>query len=402
MPSPLYGKKILLGVCGSIAAFKSCEFVRNLRKCGAEVTVLLTSGGERFVSRLSFAALSANKVYGGMFAPDEEHRIPHITLSRDHDLILIAPCTAQTISRLAHGEADDLLSAVVLAATIPVVVCPAMNTNMFNHPATQKNLQTLKEYGYRIVDPESGKMACDEEGPGRLAEWDDIFFQLESLFLPQDLVGTKILVTAGPTEEPLDPVRFLSNNSSGKMGYALARAASLRGAEVTLVSGPVSLPPPVVHCFESVRQAGEMQERVQHHFDGSDILIMVAAVSDFRPAKYAKQKLKKHAGALQLPLCGNEDILLSLRQMQKKQFMVGFAAESEKHIESGLDKLKRKNLNMIVVNDIASIDTGFKAETNAVTILHATGESVDVALCSKDEISLIILDEIVAHLGETP
>ncbi len=399
MPSPLRGKKILLGVCGSIAAYKGCEFVRNLRKLGAEVTVVLTSGGERFVTSLTFAALSANKVYGGMFASDESHKIPHISLSRDHDLILIAPLTAQTISRLAQGQADDLLCSVVLAAKIPVVLCPAMNSNMFTHPATQNNLQTLKGYGYRVVEPDSGKMACDEEGPGRLAEWDDIRMQLESLFVKQDLAGKKVLVTAGPTEEPLDPVRFLSNNSSGRMGYALARGAVLRGAEVTLISGPTSLPQPAVHCFEAVRTADEMQGQVHNYFAATDILIMVAAVSDFRPAHCADQKIKKQTGAVHLELSGNADILLSLTGERDKQFMVGFAAESEKHIESGLDKLKRKELNMIVVNDIASTETGFKSETNVVTILHDSGETVEVGLGTKDEISMTILAEVAARLG---
>lgn len=399
MSSPLHGKKILLGVCGSIAAFKACEFTRNLRRLGATVTVILTSGGERFVSSLTFAALSANKVYDGMFSAEGQHQIPHINLSRDHDLILIAPATAQTITRLAHGDADDLLSAVVLAATIPVLICPAMNSNMFNHPATQHNLKTLKGYGYRVVEPDSGQMACDEEGPGRLAKWREVCTQLETTFIPNDLQGKKILVTAGPTEEPLDPVRFLSNNSSGKMGYALARAAVMRGAEVTLISGPTSLAEPVVHCFESVRTAREMQERVHHHFDATDIVIMVAAVSDFRPACCKTQKIKKHTDVVQLELRSNDDILLSLTGRKDKQFMVGFAAESEKHMQSGMDKLKRKKLNMIVVNDITSVDTGFKAETNAVTILHKSGETVTLGLATKDEVSMGILDEVVASLG---
>ena len=400
MPSPLFAKKILIGVCGSIAAFKACEFVRHLRRKGAEVTVVLTSGGERFVSVLTFAALSANKVYGGMFAAADSHQIPHINLSREHDLILVAPATAQTIARFAHGNADDLLSSVVLAADIPVVVCPAMNSKMFLHPATQQNLKTIQDYGYTVVEPDTGKMACDEEGPGRLAGWNDIVEQLETLFTPQDLAGKKILVTAGPTEEPLDPVRFLSNNSSGKMGYALAKAAIQRGAEVTLVSGPVHLEPPAVSRFESVRTAHEMQEKVHGCFSSADILIMVAAVSDFRPAVYASQKIKKHTGGLQLDLVANDDILMSLAAHQKKQFMVGFAAESENHLRSGQDKLQKKNLDMIVINDIAGSETGFKSDNNRVTILHQSGKQVDVPLAAKSEISMAILDEIVFVLGE--
>ncbi len=399
MVSPLQGKKILLGVCGSIAAFKGCEFVRHLRKRGAEVTVILTAGGERFVSSLTFAALSAHKVYGGMFESADSHHIPHINLSREHDLILIAPATAQTISRLAHGDADDLLSGVVLAAKIPVVVCPAMNANMFSHPATQANLETVRSFGYTIVEPGSGKMACDEEGVGRLAEWDDICFHLEVLFTPQDLAGEKILVTAGPTEEPLDPVRFLSNNSSGKMGYSLARSAARRGADVTLISGPTTLARPPVHHFISVRTASEMQKQVHHYFAETDILIMVAAVSDFRPDVYEGNKIKKASGTLQLKLASNDDILLSLREQKGKQFMVGFAAESEKHLESGQDKLQRKNLDMIVVNDITGDDTGFKSDHNAVTILHQAGDQVDVPHGTKVEVSMTILDEILQAMG---
>jgi phosphopantothenoylcysteine decarboxylase/phosphopantothenate--cysteine ligase len=399
MPSPLHGKKILLGVCGSIAAFKACEFTRSLRKLGVDVTVVLTAGGERFVSSLTFAALSANHVYGGMFDAEENHRIPHISMSRDHDLILIAPATAQTIARLSVGMADDLLSAVVLAARIPVVVCPAMNSNMYNHPATQHNLHILAGYGYTIVQPESGKMACDEEGPGRLAEWDDVFFQLERLFTPQDLVGKKVLVTAGPTEEPLDPVRFISNNSSGKMGYALAQSALKRGAHVTLISGPTSLSEPIVDCFETVRTAAEMKKAVHSHLNHIDILIMVAAISDFRPAHYAKNKLKKANTDLALPLVANDDILLSLSEHVDKPFMVGFAAESEHHLQSGKDKLQRKKLDMIVINDICAVDTGFKSDTNAVTVLHKSGKEIGIPLTTKDAVSMAILDEIVEVLS---
>lgn len=398
--SLLKGKNILLGVCGSIAAFKACEFVRFLRKQGAEVTVVLTAGGARFVSELTFAALSGRKVYGSMFADEDSHRIPHISLSREHDLILVAPATAQTIARLAHGYADDLLSSVVLAATIPVVVCPAMNSKMFTHPATQRNLATIKEYGYSVVEPDSGKMACDEEGPGRLAEWAEISAGVEACFLADDFKGKKILITAGPTEEPLDPVRFLSNNSSGKMGYALARTAVMRGAEVTLVSGPVSLSIPRVHHFESVRTAAEMQEQVHRYFPDTDILIMVAAVSDFRPAQCVDQKIKKKSGGLQLELAGNDDILLSLADLKTKQIMVGFAAESEKHSENGLDKLQRKNLDMIVVNDIGGTSTGFKSDTNAVTMYYKSGQSVEIPLTSKDEVSCRILDGLAVLEGD--
>lgn len=397
--SLLAGKKILLGVCGSIAAYKACDITRNLKKLGAEVTVVVTDGGARFVSPLTFAALSAARVYGSMFAEAEAHAIPHINLGRQHDLILVAPATAQTIVRFAMGLADDLLSAVVLAATCPVVVCPAMNSKMYTHPATQANIKTIVDYGYQLVEPATGAMACKEEGPGRLADWPVIRDHLERLFTPQDLAGRRVLVTAGPTEEPLDPVRFLSNRSSGKMGYALARAAMLRGAEVLLVSGPCSLMPPVGVEVLHVRTAAQMYEAVLSHFSEMDIVVKCAAVSDFRPATCASEKLKKKDGALFLDLAGNADILRSLGDKKQQQFLVGFAAESQNHLAEGKRKLAEKNLDMIVVNDIKSRETGFQSDTNRVTILTHQGGVRELQLLSKEETAMAIFDEVVNLTG---
>ncbi len=391
----LEGKKILLGVCGSIAAYKACDITRNLRKLGAEVTVVVTSGGVRFVAPLTFAALSGNKVYGGMFDEEESHNIPHINLARDHDLILVAPATAQTIARFAMGMADDLLSAVVLAADCPVVVCPAMNSKMFLHQATQTNLDKISEYGYQVVQPDSGPMACKEEGPGRLPEWPIILNSVEKVFTPQDLNGKRVLITAGPTEEPLDPVRYLSNRSSGKMGYALARQAMLRGADVVLVSGPSSVRPPANVELVGVRTAEEMLEAVLARYEEIDIVVKCAAVSDFKPSKCASEKIKKAGAVLNLELEGNPDILRTLGDKKKTQLLIGFAAESEKHLAEGKRKLAAKNLDMIVINDIKGDDTGFQSDTNKVTIVTKGGDSKELELLSKDLTAKAIFDEIV-------
>ncbi len=393
------GKRILLGVCGSIAAYKACDITRSLRKIGAEVTVVVTSGGARFVSPLTFAALSAAKVYGGMFDEQDAHTIPHINLARDHDLILVAPATAQTIGRFASGMADDLLSAVVLAADCPIVVCPAMNSKMFSHPATQANLEKIATFGYQVVQPDSGPMACKEEGPGRLPELAVILNAVEQVFIPQDLAGKRILITAGPTEEPLDPVRFLSNRSSGKMGYALARAALLRGGEVVLVSGPCSLEAPANVEVIQVRTAQEMYDAVLCHFEAMDIIVKCAAVSDFRPAQYGLEKLKKDGADLLLELAVNPDILATLGERKKEQILVGFAAESENHLGEGKRKLAAKNLDMIVVNDIKGEATGFQSDTNRVTILTRKGAVKELALLSKDQTAMAIFDEVMVLGG---
>ncbi|MEN8257655.1 MAG: bifunctional phosphopantothenoylcysteine decarboxylase/phosphopantothenate--cysteine ligase CoaBC [Thermodesulfobacteriota bacterium] len=392
--SSLTGKKILLGVCGSIAAYKACDITRNLRKLGAEVTVIVTSGGARFVSSLTFAALSAAKVYGNMFDEHDAHTIPHINLARDHDLILVAPATAQTIARFASGMADDLLSAVVLAADCPVVVCPAMNSKMFNHPVTQENIEKISRFGYQVVQPESGPMACKEEGPGRLPEWPVILSGVEKMFAPQDLTGKRLLITAGPTEEPLDPVRYLSNRSSGKMGYALARQAMLRGGDVILISGPSSLEPPANVELLQVRTAEEMYEAVLARYEEVDIVVKCAAVSDFRPRHCAPEKIKKSGAALDLELVANSDILRALGERKKEQLLVGFAAESENHLDEGRRKLAAKNLDMIVINDIKGKETGFQADTNKVTILTRSGEARELELLSKDLTARAIFEEI--------
>ena len=396
----LTGKKILLGVCGSIAAYKAADLVRELDRQGAQVSVVMTEAASRFVTPLTFAALSGRAVHGDMFAQSSAEEIPHINLARQHDAILIAPATAQTMARLAHGLAEDLLSTVVLAARCPLLICPAMNSQMYHHPATEANRQRLTEYGYQFVAPEAGAMACGEVGDGRLAPLDHIVQGTTALFAPQDLVGKKVLVTAGPTEEPLDPVRFLSNRSSGKMGYALAQAAQARGASVTLISGPTSLTAPAGVNLVSVRTAQEMGAAVLAVYGQQDLVIKCAAVSDFRPRQQAAQKLKKAQSSLQLALEANDDILARLGREKGDQVLVGFAAESENHLAEGLRKCRDKNLDMIVVNDISGSDRGFAVDSNAATLIGADGRQHELPLQAKEEMAMAILEQ-VALLGDT-
>ncbi len=395
-PCSLQGKKILFGVTGSIAAFKAAGWVHALTKEGAEVTVIMTRSAARFVSSLTFGALSGNQVHIDMFGKDEGEAMAHIDLPRQADLTLIAPATAQTIARLAHGLADDLLSTAMLAATTPVVVCPAMNSNMLAHPATRKNLATLGELGYRIVEPDSGLLACGEEGAGRLPEWDTVREVLLGLFLPEDMAGLHVLVTAGPTREPLDPARFLSNRSSGKMGYALARTARRRGARVTLVSGPVNLePPPGVECI-GVTTCREMLEKVMEHAPQCAIVVKAAAVADYRPHVAWEHKMKKGGDHLQLELALNPDILARLGSNRRPgQVLVGFAAESRDHEAEGRRKLEQKNVDLMVVNDILGEKTGFDVDTNQVTLVSRDGVE-HLELLTKEETANRIWDKALA------
>lgn len=391
----LQGKRVILGVTGSIATFKAAEWTRSLVKEEAIVTVVMTEAAERFVSALTFSALSGNMVHRDMFAESPDQVMAHINLSREADVILIAPATAQTIARLAQGAADNLLATVVLAARIPVVICPAMNSAMLLHPATQKNIRWLEEYGYHLVQPGSGDLACGETGDGRLPDWEVAREKLLSLFQPDDLRGRKVLITAGPTREPLDPVRFLSNRSSGKMGFALARTARRRGADVTLVTGPVHLTdPPGVEVIR-VTTAAEMAKSVFERAENMDVIIKSAAVADFKPSTCKEHKIKKSGEGLRLDLIKNVDILQALGQNRHPgQILVGFAAESHRHAEEGQRKLQEKNLDLIVVNDILGSTTGFDVETNQVTLIDRQ-TITPLPLLSKEDTADRIWDKIV-------
>ncbi|MDX9840958.1 MAG: bifunctional phosphopantothenoylcysteine decarboxylase/phosphopantothenate--cysteine ligase CoaBC [Desulfobulbus sp.] len=397
--SGLQGKRILFGVTGSIAAYKAAEWVRALVKEEAMVTVILTEAAERFVTALTFAALSGNPVYRDLFDDAPDRVMAHINLSREHDVIVVAPATAQTMARLAAGMADNLLASVILAARIPVLVCPAMNSAMLAHAATQENIARLRVFGYHLVEPASGSLACGESGAGRLPDWDVGREALLSVFAPQDLNGRRVLITAGPTREPIDPARYISNRSSGKMGYALARTARRRGAEVTLISGPVSLPPPPGVKLIRVTTAKEMAVLVAQQADPAEVIVKSAAVADFRPAAYQEQKIKKRQAGLALELVKNTDILMELgRKKRMGQLLVGFAAESGDHEAEGRRKLIEKNLDLIVVNDILGKQTGFDVETNQVTLIDKAGSLV-LPLLSKEDTADRIWDKVVALLG---
>ena len=395
----LTGKRILLGVTGSIAAYKAAEWTRALVKEEAQVEVILTEAAQRFVPALTFAALAGTAVHRDMFADDPEALMAHINLSRDADALVIAPASAQTIARLAAGMADNLLSAVVLAARIPVLICPAMNTAMFNHPATQDNLRRLRQLGYRVLQPGSGELACGDVGDGRLPDWDDAREALLSIFAPSDLRGVKVLITAGFTCEAIDPVRYLSNRSSGKMGFALARTAMRRGATVTLVAGPVSLGDPPGMEVIRVQSAREMAESVFARAAQNRVIVKAAAVADFAVEDPAEHKIKKSGEGLQLDLVKNVDILAELgRRKRNRQILVGFAAESREHLQEGARKLKEKNLDLIVVNDILGSQSGFDVDTNQVTLIDQEGNHA-IPLMSKEETADRIWDAVRAKLN---
>lgn len=388
-----------MGVTGSIAAFKVAGWVSSLVKEETRVTVIMTDSACRFVAPLTFAALSGEQVHTSLFAREGAETIPHIRLARETDMIIIAPATAQTIARLAHGMADDLLACTVLATRAKVLVFPAMNARMYGHPAVQENIQRLKGFGYQVVEPESGSMACREEGVGRLPEWDAAREVLLRNLATPDLAGEKILITAGPTREPLDPARFLSNRSSGKMGYSLARTAGRRGAEVTLITGPTKIPlPPDVACVR-VETAAEMADVVLAHCRKASIIVKAAAVCDFRPIAVSAEKVKKERADLQLSLEQTTDILKELGTIRKKAgfLLVGFAAESKDHEAEGLKKLQRKNLDLIAINDIGSNHTGFEADTNQVSLLDKEGIR-RLPLVSKEQTADLIWDHVVRML----
>ena len=391
------GKQIIVGITGGIAAYKSAELVRLLVKEDILVKVAMTKSATKFVTPLTFEALSGERVIHDMF-DQEGTAIDHIQWGQESDLIIIAPATANFIGKMAHGIGDDFLSTCVLAATAKILVCPSMNTRMFENPAVQDNLDLLKKRGFVIMEPGQGELACGTEGPGRLPEPEEILQQAKRLLSDQDLSGLKILITAGPTTEPIDPVRYISNRSSGKMGYALARAAALRGADVILVSGPTDLPPPTGLSFGQVITAEDMRRSVFENRSGCDIIIKAAAVSDYRPKDHAAQKIKKGPESLSLELVKNPDILAELGSTIEEfpAVLVGFAAETEDLIANAEKKLKSKNLDMIVANDVSSKDAGFETDTNRVKIIYSDGHVDDSPLMTKDKVADLVLDRAKA------
>ena len=393
--------KIALGVSGGIACYKAAEIVRRLQDRGAEVVVLMTKGATQFVTPLTFRALSGNKVYVDLFegpksGGDFEGAFDHILIAQSIDLLLIAPATADCIARLAAGLADDFLTTFHLAVTAPVVIAPAMNTRMWEHPSVQANLKTLRSRGVHVIDPEVGEMACKTYGPGRLAPVDEIVnYVVKIPERSRDLAGRKVLVTSGPTVEDIDPVRYISNRSSGKMGLAIAQAARNRGAKVVLVSGPTTLDfPDTIR----VRTTEEMRQAVLGNAAGADVVIKAAAPLDFRPKSVAPQKIKKTSGDLTLDLEPTADILQELGSHKNGKLLVGFAAETEEHLKHGLQKLKEKNLDLIVVNPVSGPDSAFDSDMNRATIIDRSGQTEEVPLVSKQVLADKILDRVVQLL----
>jgi phosphopantothenoylcysteine decarboxylase/phosphopantothenate--cysteine ligase len=368
----LTNKRILLGVTGGIAAYKAAELLRQLRDQGADVRVVMTRSAREFVTPLTFAALSARPVRTELLAAEEESAMGHIDLARWCDVVLVAPASANFLARLAHGLADDLLAALCLAADVPVIVAPAMNVQMWANPATQANLLLLQQRGVTMIGPADGVQACGETGPGRMLEPGDIVRETGRRFAPGSLAGLRVMVTAGPTREPIDAVRFISNRSSGRMGYAIARAAVEAGAEVTLVSGPVSLPAPErVQCV-SVGTAAQMREAVLGGIATTDIFIAAAAVADYRSREVTGRKIKKSEARLDIELERNPDILGEVAARQQPPFTVGFAAETEQLRENALDKLARKRLDMVAANDVSD-GRGFDSDDNALEVFWPGG-----------------------------
>ena len=395
----LTGKKVVLGVTGGIAAYKAAEFVRLLVKEEVDVHVVMTQNAQKFITPLTFQTLSGNSVVSDPFALLEDARIGHIALADLAELVVILPATANIIGKIANGIADDFLSTLVMATKAPVLIVPSMNVNMWENPALQKNIQTLLERGCHLMEPGEGELACHWYGKGRLPELSEVVEKMEDLLTPKDLKGEQILITGGPTQEPMDPVRFITNRSSGKMGYALAKIARRRGAEVILISGPTSLSLPRRDIqYVPVRTADEMRKAVFAHLEGSSVVIKAAAVSDYRPKVISGKKIKKGDSEYPLALERTKDILEELGKKKENRILVGFAAETEDLIAHAKKKLQEKNLDLIVVNDVTQPGAGFGSDTNQVKILTPSGQVKDLPLATKEEISRVILDHVVGLL----
>lgn len=391
-------RKVILGVTGGIAAYKAAELARLFVKSGAEVQVVMTPAATEFIAPLTFQSLTERPVYTEMYAERSGERIRHIGLLEGADVVVIAPATANTIAKMASGMADNLLTTLYLAAECPVVIVPAMNINMYEHPTLRENLLKLQGHGCHIMDPEAGELACGVYGKGRMPEPVDILAYTKAVLKPKEFKGIKALVSAGPTREPLDPVRFISNPSTGLMGYALARALTERGAEVTLISGPTHLAAPAGVNRLEVTTGDEMYEAMFEHYRDCRLVVKAAAVSDFKPLRVEKQKVKKNEAAASLELARNRDILLELGKDKGSRIFVGFAAETDDAVENAHDKLLRKNLDLIIVNDLKEAGAGFAFTTNRVSILDRGGSVEELPLMEKEELAHLILDRIASLL----
>lgn len=396
MMKTLNGKKIAVGVTGCIAAYKAVEVVSRLKKLGADVTVIMTKSAQEFVTPVTFGTLSQNKVICDMFELPDYSEVEHISVANWADVFLVCPATANIIGKVASGMADDFLSTTIMATKAPVIFATAMNNNMYENPILQDNINKLKSYGYKFIEPDEGFLACGTVGKGRLADFDTIIDTVEYYaYNNKDLEGKKVLVTAGPTLEKIDPVRYITNHSSGKMGYAIAKIARLRGADVTLVSGPVNLKPFSGINVINVESAQEMHDAVLENAENSDIIIKAAAVADYRPAQFFENKIKKD-GKLSVELCQNPDILKELGTKKEDKILVGFCMETADLLENAKKKLESKNLDFIVANDLTNQGAGFKGDTNIVTIIEKSGNITSYDIMSKEEVADIILDKCVS------
>ncbi|MFO7766548.1 MAG: bifunctional phosphopantothenoylcysteine decarboxylase/phosphopantothenate--cysteine ligase CoaBC [Pelovirga sp.] len=390
----LNGKTIILGVSGGIAVYKAVEVLRLLTKAGADVHVVMTASAREFVTPLTFQTLSGNAVHTELFNLYQEREIGHISLADRADLFVLAPATANLIGKVAQGLADDLLTTTLMATRAPVLVVPAMNTNMYENPFYRQNEQLLRDAGYHLLDPVHGDLACGWAGQGKMPDPQDILAAVEDMLAVKDFHGCSMLVSAGPTREEIDPVRYLTNYSSGRMGYAIAAAACRRGARVTLVTGPCQLPSPVGVETIAVGSAQQMYDAMVGCFDTSDVVIKAAAVADYRPAQRQEQKVKKKNTTMTLELEKTLDILAELGRRKNKQILVGFAAETEKLVEHATDKLISKNLDMIAANDVSATDAGFDVDTNIVRFLYRDGSAEQLELMSKAAVAEQLLDRV--------
>lgn len=390
-------KCVVIGVTGGIAVYKALDVISALRKKDIEVHVIMTESASKFVNPLTFQSISQNMVVTDMFAEPKAWEIQHISLAQKADLMLIAPATANVIGKISNGIADDMLSTTVMATKAKVLIAPAMNTNMYQNPIVQNNISKLKDFGYKFIEPASGRLACGDIGIGKLADVNTIVERVieELEDKEQDLLGKKVLVSAGPTIAPIDPVRYITNRSTGKMGYAIAKEARDRGAEVILVSGPTNLEPPKNVKIINIKTNEEMKKEILQNFKWADIVIKSAAVADYKPKEYSKEKIKKGEGDLNICLTRDNDILKFLGEIKTHQVLVGFAAESDNVLENAERKLKNKNLDFIVANDITSSDTGFGSEDNKVVILSKNNERLELEKMSKKEVASNIFDMIL-------
>ena len=396
----LKNKTVLLGVTGSIAAYKIANLASALKKLHADVHVLMTRNATNFINPITFESLTGNKCLVDTFDRNFQFQVEHVSIAKKADVVMIAPASANVIGKIAHGIADDMLTTTVMACKCPVYVSPAMNTNMYENPIMQDNMKILEKYGYHIITPASGYLACGDTGAGKMPEPETLLqYIVQEIAFEKDLKGKKILITAGPTQEKIDPVRYITNHSSGKMGYALAKRAALRGAEVTLVSGQVSIAPPPFVKVVSITSAKDMFEAVTAISENQDIIIKAAAVADYRPAFVSDEKMKKKDGELSIELERTDDILKYLGEHKREgQFLCGFSMETQNMISNSRAKLEKKNLDMIAANNLKEEGAGFKTDTNVLTLI-TQNEEVSLDMMSKEDAAGVILDKILALMN---